>query len=81
MHKKPHANPYFAFRFLMISPDNNEAIDAAQVYHDPFLRGMWIGRGHMIDRKPLPPILAEQTTLDVYLLSRGNRKVRTITGK
>lgn len=79
MHKKPHANPYFAFRFLMIVPGINEALDAAQIYHDPFLRGMWIGRGHMVDRKPLPAILTEQTKLDVYLLTRGNRNVRKIT--
>lgn len=79
MHKKPHANAYFAFRFLMIAPDTNEAIDAAQIYHDPFLRGMWIGRGHMINRKPLPAFLSEQTKLDVYLLARGNHHVRKIS--
>ncbi len=79
MHKKQTANPYFAFRFLLIAHDSGEAIDAATAYHDPFVRGMWIGRAHMVDRKPMPAFLSEQTKLDVYLLTAGNGTVRRIT--
>lgn len=75
---KQNANPYFAFRFIMIADSTGEAMDAAQMYHDPFIRGMWIGRGHLVERPPMAPMLAEEKKLAVYLLTRGNIFARKI---
>jgi hypothetical protein len=79
MKNQQSVNPYHAFRFCMITPDKGESINAMQVHHDPFVRGMWIGRAHLENRPPMAAALSEQTKLDVYLMTRASKSVRKIS--
>lgn len=67
---------YRGFRFLLHVPESEELISAVSIYHDIFLNGAWIERGHQLGVETLKTCLMEHRQVDVYLLSSLDRSGR-----
>jgi hypothetical protein len=73
---------YTSFRFFLHVPETEGVLSVVSVYHDLFVPGVWIEKGHVMEEPTLKESLQESTQVDVYLCSRmapeGNHPMRRI---
>jgi hypothetical protein len=60
---------YKSFRFFLHVPETEEVLSVASVYHDLFVPGVWMEKGHVVGERTLKEVLQEATQVDVYLCS------------
>ena len=76
--QRKSVTPYKKFRFVIKTEGSKHVVGAVSAYHDPFVRGMWISRGHLVNEPTLGSMLSEFKSVDVYLFAYNSDKARKI---